>query len=398
MKVLFVAASLSPEWGGPPKVVLGLAEALAKKGVGISIFSPIEKHNQALNTIYIPGVNIRFFPRGILSKFWTSYSLPLAKALMQEVSNFDLIHIHEIWHYPHFSAYKACKFWRKPYIITIHGALEPWCLDYKKLKKKFYWHVIQRKILQEASGLHAITKEEVKNIKRLVNNHKIFLIPNGINIEEFKNLPEKEYIEYLYPEFKDKKIILFMGRIHPIKGLDLLAKSFGLVLKKRRDVHLVIVGPDSDGYKNKIVKELENNNALAHTTFTGYLEGKAKLAILNRSDIFVLPSYSEGFPMSVLEAMASRLPVIITPGCNFPEVEKNKAGFVIEPQVETITNAIINLANNKELRKEMGKNGQNLIKNNYDWAQIVNKLIVVYDDILNKKFTSPCWENEYDFC
>lgn len=385
MKVLFVTAGLSLERGGSTKVVLGLAESLAQKGVEISIFSPIEKNNQALSVSYIPGVNIRFFPSGIFSKFWTSYSLPLRKALMQEVFNFDLIHIHEIWHYPHFSAYKACKFWEKPYIVTIHGALEPWCLNHKKLKKKFYWHVIQRKILQEASGLHAITREEVKNIKKLVNNHKIFLIPNGINVEEFKNPPEKEYIEYLYPELKGKKIILFMGRIHPIKGLDLLAKSFGLVLKKRRDVQLVIAGPDSYGYKTKIMRELENSNAIAYTTFTGFLKGKEKLAILNRADIFVLPSYSEGFPISVLEAMVCELPVVITKQCNFYEIEEKGAGKVINISEDELSKVLVELLDNPELCKEMGKRGKKLVMEKYTWSKVADKMITTYEEILGKQ-------------
>ena len=108
--------------GGPTKVVTELTAALAKKGIEVSIFAPLENSKE----ICIPkGVDVKLFPKGFLSKFWTSYSSSLAKALMKEVFDFDLVHIHEIWHHPHYAAYKATKLARKPFVITIHGALDP---------------------------------------------------------------------------------------------------------------------------------------------------------------------------------------------------------------------------------------------------------------------------------
>lgn len=373
MKVLHVAASLNPAWGGPTKVVTELTEALAKKGIEVSIFAPLENSKE----ICIPkGVDVKLFPKGFLSKFWTSYSSSLAKALMKEVFDFDLVHIHEIWHHPHYAAYKATKLARKPFVITIHGALDPWCLNHKAFRKRVYATLIQKRILKEASGLHAITEEEVKSMSNFVNNQNIFLIPNGLNPEDFENLPERSEIELLYPGLKRKKVILFLGRIHPIKGLDLLAKAFGKLARTRNDIILLIVGPDNYGYAKQVKQMLKIEGVMDKVIFTGILTGHMKLSVLSRADIFVLPSYSEGFSMAILEAMICGLPVIITRQCNFPEVESVGAGKVIDPDVISLSKAMIELVDNPELCKDMGSKGKRLVMEKYIWDKIADQMII----------------------
>lgn len=381
MKILHVATSLSPVWGGPTKVVTELSEALIQKGLEVSIFSPVQKEDES--KIMRPrGVNPYLFPQSALSKCWPGYSSALARAVRQQVANFDIIHIHEIWHHPHFAAYKAAKFARKYFIVTIHGALEPWCLNHKAFKKIIYSNLIQKRILREAAGIHAITEEEIKNISNFVDNKNIFLVPNGLNLEEFKNLPDKERFENLYPVVKGKKIILFLGRLHPKKGLDLLAKAFGTILKNKDDIELVIAGPDNIDYSDQIIKILKAENAINNTTFTGMLTGNEKLAALSAADIFVLPSYSEGFSISVLEAMACGLPVVITKQCNFPEVEKVGAGKVIDADAGCLSKVLIELLDNPGLCKVLGDNGKRLVMRKFTWDKVADKMINAYKEIL----------------
>lgn len=381
MNVLHVAASLSSEWGGPTRVVTGLTEALAKKGIKVSIFASSED-DKGVCIKNIKGVDVKLFPKNLFSRFWTSYSSSLAKALIKEITKFDLIHIHEIWHHSHFVAYRLAKKFYKPYVVTIHGELEPWCLNYKAFKKKIYSFLIQRKILKEAAALHAVTEAEVKDIHNFVENKKVFLIPNGLNLEEFENLPQREEFERLYPQLKEKKVILFLGRIHPIKGLDILAKAFGTVLKKRDNIQLIIAGPDDDGYKNMVVEMLKVEGALNNVIFTSMLTGNEKLAALSRADIFVLPSSSEGFSISVLEAMACGLPVVITKQCNFPEVEELGAGKVIDTDATQLSDALIELLDNPDLCKEIGNRGKRLVAEKYTWDKVADKMITVYEKIL----------------
>ena len=384
MKILHVAPSLKPEWGGVAKVVKGLTESLAKKGIRISIFAPSE-NNKNIFISDIEGVDTRIFPEGFFSKCWPGYSKSLAEGLKKEIFDFDLMHIHGIWHYPNFAGYQAARFAGKPFMVTVHGKLEPWCLNHKAFKKKIYSGLIQRKILREASALHAITDEEVKNISRFVDNKNIFRVNNGLNTEEFEGLPERERFGDLHPEVKGKKVILFLGRIHPVKGLDLLARAFGDLLKVRRDVQLVIAGPDENGYRGQITELLKTENALSSTSFTGMITGRDKLAAFSGTDILVLPSYSEVLGLSVLEAMACGIPVIITSGCNFPEVEESCSGIVIGADHLQLSSAIKKLLDDEDLGRRMGERGRKFVKEKFDWDRVSDEMVKIYEKILTKK-------------
>ena len=384
MRVLHVVASLSPEWGGPTKVVQGLTEALIEKGIEISIFAPVNRGCK--NNIVRPkGADVRLFKQTLFSKIWTAYSPSLIRALYEEASKFDLIHIHEIWHFPHFAAYCIAKKLKKPFIITPHGAIEPWALNYKAFKKKIFTILVQKRILNQASALHALTTKEVKYIRDFGVKNQIKVIPNGINIEEFKNLPPWQDLEKIYPELSDKRIILFLGRIHPKKGLDILARAFAKIARNRDDVRLLIVGPDSNGYRKQIETILKREGVFKKTIFTGILTGSKKMAALSRANVFILPSYSEGFSIAILEAMVCGLPVIITDRCNFPEVVENAAGIIIKPNTEELKEALIKLLDNTQLCKEMGRNGHKLVLEKFTWDKIADKMINLYKSLLSDK-------------
>jgi len=387
MKILHITPSLAPEWGGPPKVIAGIAKALIEKGVETRILTTAEKGKEK-RIVMLSDVPIRIVKRGFLSRFWIAYSPSITHVMREEIENCDLVHIHELWHYPHFAVYKVAKSFKKPFIISIHGELKPWCLNHKAFKKKIYSILIQRKILKEASALHAITEEEVKNISNFVDNKNVFLIANGINLEDFKNLPHREKFEDLYPELKGKKVILFLGRIHPIKGLDILAKAFSIISEYRENVRLVIAGPDENGYESKIKSILKKEGILNNVIFTGMLSGNIKFAALIRADIFIIPSYSEVRSITALEAMICGLPVIITKQCDFPEIGKYKAGMIIEPDINQLVRAFNYLLNNPKLCKEMGENGIRLVKESFTWDKIVNQMINLYEEVIYRSTAS----------
>jgi len=383
MKILHVVISLAPEWGGPTKMVHELTEALVEKGVEVSLFAPVRRGGEA--EITCPkGVNMQLFEEGFGARWWPGYSPGLARKVMQEMGKFDLVHIHELWSHPHLAASQAARKSGKPYVVTVHGGLEPWAINHKAFKKKIYWALFQRRILQRATALHAITDEEVKHIRACGIDNEILMIPNGINPQEFCSLPVRREMERLYPQFVGKQVVLFLGRLHPIKGLDILARAFGKVAKMREDLCLLIVGPDSEGYKTEVVKILVSEGALDKVVFAGMLIGQEKLAVFGGADIFVLSSYSEGFSIAILEAMACGLPVIITRQCHFPEVAEAGAGLVIEPEVGQLAVAIERLLNEPELRQEMGRNGQRLVNDKFTWEKIANQMLVLYETVLKQ--------------
>lgn len=383
MKILHIAASLDPERGGPSTVVTKLTEALADKGIDVSVFAP-SKEAKATRTYNQNDIQITIFPLSYLSRVWPFHSFEFTRALRKHIFDFDLIHIHEIWHYPLFASFQAAKQASKPYLVTTHGTLEPYCLKIKPIRKILYSALFAKKILKQAAAFHAVSDEEVKDITDYTDNKNIYCIPNGLNIQDLENAPDKKEIEIMYPEVKGKKKILFLGRIHPKKGLDILAKAFANIAQKREDVCLLIVGPDNNSYQSRIEKILAGKGVLDKTVFTGTLTEKPKLAALSGADIFVLPSYSEGFSMSILEAMACGLPVVITKKCNFPQVESIQAGRIIHNNVPELTNTIIELLDNPELRNSMGSMGRKLVRDKYTWNKLADEMIRCYEEIINR--------------
>ncbi len=214
---------------------------------------------------------------------------------------------------------------------------------------------------------------------------KGFVVPIGLNVDEYANNPSGENIFSRFPELKGKKIILFLGRINFVKGLDILVKSFSIVARVRKDVHLLIAGPDDDDYGKNVAIWLKEEGVLARTTFAGMLHDEEKLEAFFNSFMFVLPSYSESFGISVLEAMACGLPVIVSDKVNlWPEIVEAKAGEVAPCDAEAFSRKIIRILDDAEYAKQMGENGKTLVKTKYSWREIAVKMISAYSSIIQR--------------
>ncbi len=383
MRVLQVVPSLSPEWGGPVTVVTNLVQGLVRNNIETTVFA-VTGRRVGERPVKLDGVRTCLFKTDLLARLWTGHAPELAKELRREVSSHDLVHIHELWHYPHYAAYRAAQWATKPYLITIHGELDAWALSQKSLRKRVYMALWQRRILAGAAALQAITEEE----KRQVQVHGVWspvaVIPNGVHPEAYQNLPPRTEFEQRHPELAGGTVILFLGRIHPKKGLDLLARAFGGIVRDRRSAFLVIAGPDEDGYRGRVEAMLEAEGALGKTVFTGALSGRDKLAALGAADVFVLPSYSEGFSVATLEAMASGLPVVVSRQCFFPEVAGAGAGLIVETDVNELASALIRLIDDPEERQRMGVRGQALVRERYNWDTITDKIIGLYEGVLRE--------------
>ncbi|MQY59458.1 MAG: glycosyltransferase, partial [Clostridia bacterium] len=183
---------------------------------------------------------------------------------------------------------------------------------------------------------------------------------------------------------RGKKIILFLSRINFKKGLDILARAFGEVARKRDDVYLVLAGPDNEGYGAKVRAWLQEEGALGRSIFTGMLLGEEKLAALRDSDIFVLPSYTENFGIAVVEAMACGLPVIISNKVNiWGEVSEVGAGIITDCDSHQVAETIARLLDDRNLREEMGERGKKLVEEKYTWPEVAKEMIEVYEQILD---------------
>ncbi|MFP6565700.1 MAG: glycosyltransferase [Dehalococcoidia bacterium] len=385
MKVLQVVPSLAPEWGGPVKVVNELAGALEAIGVSSEIISAQGRRvgNPETVTNDIP---IHLFETGPLARLWTAHTPRLKKTLARKIPDFDLVHIQELWHYPGYIASKIARSRNVPYIVTIHGELNEWNLQQKRLKKQIYMTAIQRGILQKSAALHAITQAESNRIRQLEIETPVAMIPNGTHTEEFENLPDRSQFVSRYPELENRLIVLFLGRIQQKKGLDILAQAFGNLARTRDDVRLVVAGPDEDNTLTEVKTILKSHGALEKAVFPGMLTGEQKLEALSAADIFALTSYSEGFSVALLEALSAGLPLVITDECNFPEVGDSRAGFVVRPNDSEIASALMSLLDSADLRREMSENARRLVRSNYTWERIAEKMFTLYENVIAGNF------------
>lgn len=384
MNIIHATPSMASTWGGPTSVLNELSARMVQKQNNVVICTA-KGGRTGIPDVKPAGVTVKSAEITSLGKFWTGYSSEISKLVYEACSEADIIHIHEFWHYVGFSAYKAAKFFNKPYVISIHGALSPWALAVKKTFKKAYSRIIMKKMLVEASAIHCLTADEAFQLSDYGINNITRVIPNGVNPpSRVDKKAFRRYLDQRYPNLNNKIIIVFLGRIHKGKGLDLLAEAFGELLHNHGDeVRLLMIGPD-EGYKETVQDILAKYNATDKCIFSGQLTGYDKTAFLGGSDIFTLPSYSEGFSMAVLEAMAVGLPVIISDHCHFPEVVDSSSGVIIDANVTQLLNALKMLVSDSSLRNDMGVNGRELALEKFTWDIVTEKMLALYQDILDR--------------
>lgn len=384
MRVLHIVG-FYPEIGGPYTVAKDLTKELVRKGCSVSVYSPLPQgydKSKLENNSHLNDVKY-FESRGFKSHFWPSYSPEWANSIDQ-INSYDLIHIYGVFDY---YVYFIAKHIKKPYIVAPHGSLLDSVINKKsRLRKLIYLHLIGKSVLNNSSGIHLLTEEEVSYLGKLGINRDLFaVIPNGVDICSSLNSPPKGFLFEKYPGLKDKRLILFLGRINWKKGLDDLIPAFADVVKRIRNARLVIVGPDSDGYMKKVNKLIQVHKIENSVSYLGPAYGEDKMMFMQDCEVFVLSSYSEGFPATVIEAMSFALPVIVTEDSGIPYIVKeSNAGFVVKKSRAEIAQAIIKLVNDRKLAAEMGRNGRSLVKKEFLWSKIASKVIELYQDALRR--------------
>ncbi|RUT04626.1 glycosyl transferase [Dulcicalothrix desertica PCC 7102] len=385
MKILLVIPGIGDVYGGTSKVAIEFAQALGKLGIDIDIVTTnangLEDLDVPLRTWLNQGLyRLQYFPRWHIGDYKLSTSL--TKWLFKNVASYDLVHTIAVFSYPVSITHLACKINRVPYINSPHGMLEPWALSHKSWKKKLYYSLIEKAALDNASAIQMLNQAEAQNAEPLHLKAPLVTVPNGINCQEFQLQHNPKAFYEQFPHTRDKALILFLGRIDPKKGLDLLAPAFAKALSKFSNAHLIVAGPDSIGFLPTVQNYFAEEGCLNAVTFTGMLTGAMKYAALAAASIYVAPSYSEGFSMSVLEAMASGLPCVITKGCNFPEAANNQAALVVDIESSAIANALIDCLSNPEQAKIMGERARQLVFEKYTWDKVACQMQEVYSCLL----------------
>ncbi len=385
MNVLLVTPYFFPSlyYGGPVRVTYEIARRLVNCGHSVSVvttdvFDKTSRYDKRAESI--DGVTVHYFKNisnHLACRYHAFLPLGLYSFLRDETSKYDVIHIHE---YFTLLAVLAAKFGRKdhvPILLSAHGSMPVDGARGNEGRKSIFNRLFRGTIAESVSIAIALNGEEKGHYVRAgIPDNRIEIIPNGIDSSEFQQMPSCMEFRERYNIKKEESIILFVGRIHQIKGLDLLMKSFGDVARKLPRWKLVLVGPD-DGAMQTLQSIALESGISSKILFTGLLSGREKLAAYAAADIFVLPSRSEGFPVTVLEACASGLPVIVSKACHFPEVQARGAGFEVDLNEHSLSAAIEKLAD-PESRVSMGTRAKQMVMDNYDWGSIVTRIESAY--------------------
>ena len=388
MKILFIIPALGSVYGGPSKSVIELAQAVGNLGVDVDLITTNANGNQQLDVplftwIEEKSYRLQYFPYWAVSDYKISFSL--TKWLFQNVRNYDLVHTNAIFSYTILPAYWACRRSKIPYIVTPRGMLEPWALSYKAWKKRFYYQLLEKPALDRAKVIQMLASTEAERTKTLNLKSPLAIVPNGIHRQDFESLPNPELFWQQFPQTRHKNLILFLGRVDPKKGLDLLSTAFGTIYQQFPQTHLVVAGPDNIGFLPTVRDYFAQADCLEAVTFTGILTGELKYSALAAASIYVAPSYSEGFSMSVLEGMASGLAAVITTGCNFPEAAQAEAAHVVNIDAEEIATALRHCLQNPEQTKAMGDRARQFIFEQYTWERTASKLLDIYNAVLQQQ-------------
>jgi glycosyltransferase involved in cell wall biosynthesis len=354
-RVLHVLPTRAKEYGGPVAVAEALARECRQLGWQASVFPALPDEA----------------------------SPDAARHLLAAVRASDMVHVHGLWHPAGTLAAMAARWSNKPYVLTPHGMLDHWALARSRTKKRLYGALFERRNIAGAARLHFLNTEELAEARDYGEAFDPFVMPNGVVVGDYSALPDRQSLYTEVPELQGKVVALFLGRLHPKKGFAALIPALAEAVKSQPDLHLLIAGPDEGGYKAQLDKLIAQHHLSAHVSFLGMVQGQRKLAALAAADFFVLPSHQEGDSVAVKEAMACALPVIITPACHFPEVLARRAGLVVAPQLEAVTQALVQLAQDASLRQRMGRQARQLIEERYTWHQLGKRLIAVYEQVLH---------------
>jgi len=291
---------------------------------------------------------------------------PNAKKLANNiVKNYDVIHIRNWYHHLAIEFYKAAKKYDIPFVFTAHGTLDPVAREkYMKTAKILIDKIYTKKLIKNASGLHSLGDSENKAFSSFgADPRKIFRIDLGVKAEDFEISDNTDIFSKFKIDKENSSYILFLGRVVKKKGLELLFQAFAK--HKPNNLNIIIAGPVSDEYKNKLL-EIANELKIANSVkLIGPVHGSEKAQLLEHAKIFALTSYSDIHPVAVEEALFMGNPVLITKNCDFPEIEEYDAGVVVDATFESVYAGLVKILENDQKLEEYSKNAKQLAKDKF---------------------------------
>jgi poly(glycerol-phosphate) alpha-glucosyltransferase len=387
MRLGILTASISRQAGGLFWSVRFLSKGIRDVGCNLMVFAGEDKYSSTDRSEWGEIPLTVFSQRGPAA---FGYQVGLSAALKD--TDLDLAHVHGLWMHPSV----ASKKWGrngKPYFISPRGMLDPWAVSNSAWKKRLAGLLYENRHLRGAACIHALCDSEYASIRAYGLKNPVAVIPNGVD------LPDLE-VSSVAPEWSaalpvDSKVLFFLSRLHPKKGLVNLLHAWSQIksqtLPAAEPWHLVIAGWEQGGHQAELERLTADLGSEASVHFVGPQFDIAKAGSFRRADAFILPSFSEGLPMAVLEAWSYGLPVIMTPQCNIPEGFDAGAAFEVHPEVSSIRQGLADFFNMTDAeRLAMGQRGRGLVEDKFTWQRVAEEMVSVYQWVLGGGQTPSC--------
>ena len=371
MRVLHVIPSVSDRSGGPATAIVPMCRALMQQGINVQLLTTTDGLPETPQGIVVEHKEV---PSIFFSPQWGKsfkYSRPLASWLSSNIRDYDLAHVHAVFNHSSVVAAHACREARVPYVIRPLGTLDPWSMTQKSLRKRVFWQLSGKRMLRGAAAVHYTTEAEKLSTERQLGLNHGKVIPLGI-----------EPNGSVHSVNLTDPYLLVLSRLHPKKALDVLIDAFLSLVQTQQLARwrLVIAGDGPADYVSKLKARVgcQQDRVL----FTGWLEGEKKNAMLAGASLLVLPSHQENFGLSVMEAMAHAVPVLVSPDVNLAvEIASANAGWISAIDKEALAAKLIEALADKEELARRGRAGKQLSQK-YSWENAASNLAALYRDVL----------------
>jgi len=384
VKVLSFVEGANPRRGGLGLVgVPNIVRSLAERGHQV-VLNVAGRVSPGAERFVQPDINTALQQKSGLGTFgivtypacgWWAFAPTMPWRLGQHVRDADFISLHSLYSFPVLAGYLLARLCHKPYGLWPHGVLAPFQRRVHAGRKKIYDWIIARHILNYASAIFYSAPGEREEARPLGLTSPSVIIPHGFDAQEYVQLPHRGQFRAKYLQGHSGPLVLFLSRLNTKKGLDILAQTFALVVRQMPEARLAIVGSgDPREFESQVKGWLQECGIDYCAVMPGLMIGQEKLQAFADADVFVLPSYAENFGFAVFEAMASRVPVVVSDTLNYAEeIRCYEAGLVVRREPQEFAAAILKLLSGPGLRRRMGQNGLRLAQV-YSWESCGEKV------------------------
>jgi glycosyltransferase involved in cell wall biosynthesis len=376
--IIHTLAGFGVEASGPCYSVPRLCEALIRAGVDTTL-AVLDWIPRVAAPDYVKRFPLGFGPRRL------GRSPAMARWLVERVRSraVEIIHSHGLWMMPNVYPGWARGAGEVRLVVSPRGTLSEWALNHHGARKRVFWLLLQRQALERADCFHATAESECEDVRRLGFRQPVAVLPNGIDVPPYEK-----------PAPGPRRRLLYLGRIHKQKGIDLLLKAWRAVAPKFPDWELIIAGPDDGGYLGEM-RRLAADLGLDRVSFPGPVFGEDKLRIYRSADLYILPTYSDNFALTVAEALAAGTPAIVSQGAPWSGLEREGAGWWVEIGVDPLVAALETaLAEPPEVLRAMGARGREWMVREYSWEAIGRQMASVYRWLCGQAERPPCVRTE----